>query len=122
TSEDYPEFVCADRFRVRGLAVRLRDSGLGVPLIGVGQEEADTGASRLRFRPAEVPATVFLRLAGGIAELEGGTTAEFELHSAFDTTSVEVAGRSVPLETDLSAALAHALDRPDIWRFSVTGL
>jgi hypothetical protein len=112
-------FLPADAFRIQGLRLRLRDSGLGVALIGV-----DTGApleSRVLARPHEVPVTAFLRVTSGLAELEAGGSAELELHNAYDSTELDVAGRRVPLETDRSAVLAHALDPPAVWRSSVTG-
>ena len=122
--EDFSTFLPADRFRVRGLAVRLRDSGLGVPLLCFAPERSgeESESGRLRTRAAEAPATAFLRIEGGLEQLGNGTAGELELFSGFDSTSVEVAGTRVPLETDLSAAIAHALDRPAIWRFSLFGL
>ena len=45
-----------------------------------------------------------------------------ELHSSFDTASVELAGRTVPLESDLSATVAYGIESANLWRFNLSGL
>ncbi len=116
------DFLPADRFLTRGLGLRQRDSGLGVPLIGVYSTPAERNKdSLLQFGGNQMPATAFLRLGGSIAELEHGIDAALELHSGFESATITVADQTVPLETDRSVVLAHALDRADAWNFSVRG-
>lgn len=110
------ELLPADRFRIEGLKLRLRDSGLGVPLVAIASRtSSDPTGQRAR------PLTAFLRLAGDARDLERGLEATLEFHSGYAADSVLVNGQSVPLETDRSAVLAYVLDEPSLWRFSLTG-
>jgi len=118
---DY-RFLPADDFSVWGLSVRMRDSGLGAPLVAqvAGRREGDP-LGRFQGRKTNAPATAFLRVNGGLRELESGLSAILELHSSFEQPEVQVGGKSVPLESDLSATLAVSLDRSRLWGFSSRG-
>lgn len=103
-------FYSADEFTVRGLTTRNRESGLGAPLIAVTKK---VGKYQEQLR---APATVFLRVTGDVRDWSAGKlTATLELYSAFDTTHVEVNGRSVPLQTDTTAPIAQGLNNSQIW-------
>jgi pimeloyl-ACP methyl ester carboxylesterase len=119
--EDIASLLPADRYHVRGLKLRLRDSGLGVPLIGVLERDAEREGSRLWLHAKEMPLTAFLRLDGSLAELEAGIDATLELHHGYEASTITVEGQDVPLESDRSATLAHALDRSEVWSFSFSG-
>lgn len=107
-------FYSADEFVVRGLSTRNRDSGLGAPLIAV---TAKFGKFQESVR---APATVFLRVSGGVRDWSAGKlTASLELYSAFDTTHVEVNGRQVPLQTDTTAPIAQGLNNSSIWSLGI---
>ncbi len=115
-------FLPADDYDVWGLSLRVRDSGLGVPLVAsTPRPLALAPIIPPGLRSSFVPATAFLRLSGGMADLERGIPATLELRSAFDAQSVQIGEREIPLESDLSAALALALDRSNVWSFSVRG-
>ena len=103
-------FYSADEFIVRGLSTRNRDSGLGAPLIVVGNKIG-------RFQEQRrAPATVFLRVSGNVRDWSAGKlSATLELYSAFDATKVEVNGQSVPLQTDTTAPIAQGLEDSPIW-------
>ncbi len=121
---DDPEygFLPADDYSVWGLSVRLRDSGLGVPLVAkLGGQRAEDPLKRFQRASTFAPATAFLRVHGGIAEMEQGLAATLELHSTFDSREVAVGERSVPLESDLSATLALALHGSRLWKSSSRG-
>jgi pimeloyl-ACP methyl ester carboxylesterase len=122
--QDPVAFLPTDRFRIEGLKLRLRDSGMGVPLIGLGDPAAAARESGQNVRLAQrsTPVTAFLRLHGGLADLTSGLDATLELHSGYDTETVEVLGTRVPLESDRSTVLAHALNDPKFWRFGLSGL
>jgi pimeloyl-ACP methyl ester carboxylesterase len=109
---EYRSYLAGDDFLVEGLTLRLRDAGLGVPLVGV----RDNG------RPGPAPAIGFLRLHGGLAGLQDGLDATIELHSGFDAQFADVSGRKVPLESDLSIMLAALLNESPVWKFSLRGL
>ena len=109
--ENIEAFLPADSYEIRGLTVRNRTPGLGLPLIALTPKspEAPNGGA--------LPVTAFLRVPGGVKELGSGTdSATLEFYSAYDDTEVKVNGRSVPLETDSTAPLAYRLDNRKLWR------
>ncbi|HAB18414.1 MAG TPA: alpha/beta hydrolase [Verrucomicrobiota bacterium] len=104
-------FLSADRFRVRGLTVRNRDPGLGAPLIAVTQNTRETDTL------SSFPVTLFLRVNGDIRQWsQGQLSVSYELYSGFDRSTVEVDGRTIPLETDTTAPLAYELSDQRVWR------
>jgi pimeloyl-ACP methyl ester carboxylesterase len=116
------ELLPADDLDVVGLSFRVRDSGLGVPLIAVAKQRGQGTAGVGILDKTSVAATAFLRLRGGLADIGGGLSAVLELHSSSDTASVELAGRTVPLESDLSATVAYGIESADLWGFDLAGL
>ena len=115
-------FLPADDYSVWGLSLRLRDSGLGMPLVAkrAGQGAEDPLALFQRSTTF-APVTAFLRVHGGLGDMEQGLAATLELHSTFASSEVLVGERAVPLESDFSTALALALDRSKLWGFSSRG-
>ncbi len=115
-------FLPADDYSIWGLSVRLRDSGLGAPLVAqIAGRRAGDPLARFQPRNTNAPATAFLRVHGGLRELESGLDASLELHSSFEQPEVAVGGRAVPLESDVSATLAVTLDSSRVWGFSSRG-
>ena len=112
------EFIPADNLRVNGFSSRRRDAGVGVPLIAVREGEELTQSVAAHMPPRlNLAATAFLRVEGGLADLERGATATLELYAAFDVPTVDVGGQPVPLETDLTAPLARQLEGGRVWAF-----
>ena len=108
--EDFEQFLLADQFRVRGLSVRNREPGVGAPLLAVRRFDPELGVRRC------LPATVFLRLPGSLAEVDAGTgSGSLELYSAFDDPTVAIGNTQVPLETDLTTHMAYVLNQSFIW-------
>ncbi len=111
---NFDHFGIADHFVVRGLSVRNRQPGLGAPLVSV------TRAGGLTTLPRAVPATVLLRVEGGLPELaQGRFRGSLELYSAFDDTEVQIGDRTVPLETDTTIATAYRLNESYVWRLGM---
>ncbi|MCX6927353.1 MAG: hypothetical protein NT154_29735 [Verrucomicrobia bacterium] len=107
----FDSFLSADQFLVRGLSLRDRQSGLGAPLIGVGKRVDKSPMTR------RLPATIFGRPNGNLQSWNAGQlTLNLELYSAFGSNTVQVADATIPLETDLTASLAHALNQTFAWR------
>jgi hypothetical protein len=124
---DRLEFV--SDYKVQGLRNHYHTYGLGVPLIAV--RRSHTGVDPVEhFYPPKVcfPITAFLRVdrpvqgAGRSAASEAATplvtdpTAPrfvLELHDPLDRQAIDVAGRGVPLEADLSTPLAYFLNQPE---------
>jgi pimeloyl-ACP methyl ester carboxylesterase len=111
---DFKEFLLAGQFNVRGLAVRNGQPGLGAPLIAVTKPALEISLSR------SFPATVLLRVNGGLKELSDGTCrGSLELYGAYDATSVQVGTNSIPLETDTTTPIAYSLNQSTIWRLGM---
>jgi pimeloyl-ACP methyl ester carboxylesterase len=106
----FVNFLSADQFLIRGLSVRDRQSGLGAPLIGVGKQEGPSPLTR------RVPATVFGRPQGDLKAWNAGQLSlTLELYSGYGSDTVQVGDATLPLETDLTAPLAHALNQSFVW-------
>ncbi len=107
----FSEWVMADAYSVRGLSVRNRQAGLGAPLIVTGTREAQDIA------PPCLAATLFLRIEGRVEEWGAAPLrASLEIYPGSVAGEVRIAGRSVPLEVDATAALAYALNNPKAWK------
>jgi pimeloyl-ACP methyl ester carboxylesterase len=106
---------------IRGLRNRYRQAGLGAPL----------AASTVPLQPREgfqvgprvkVPVTALLRVAAARQGLASGSLqAALHLYSLPDDAVAEIAGQSVPLEVEPSAALAYTLSGPEIWATELQG-
>jgi hypothetical protein len=102
-------FTPIGELEVHGLAMRYRWPGLGAPLgastrlLDASKPGRDLVAPRLK-----VPVTAVLRISEAQRALVQGEplTSRLELHLAWDSESVSIAGERVPLELEPSAALA----------------
>ena len=121
-TQDFPvkldqisKVVAADRLDIYGLSRRNRDSGLGVPIIAVARKTDKLPIKRTS------PGTLLMRIARDVQTFEGGNLhGSMELYAPFDRTRVEIHGKPVPLESDLSAQLAYNLNQPDFWMLDIT--
>ena len=103
--ENFERFEPADKYIVRGVSVRNRTPGVGLPLVGV---KKDSGQC--------LPLTVFLRLQGGIAALTSGkAAASLEFYSALDSSTVSIDNRIVPLVADTTTPLAYRMEGTDFF-------
>lgn len=109
--DDFERFLSADQFRVRGLSVRIREPGVGAPLVGVRRLDPQLGVRR------SSPATLVLRVEGSLADLDAGKSAgSLELYSAYDHSSVAIGDVQVPLGNDLTTHMAYSLNQSSAWR------
>jgi pimeloyl-ACP methyl ester carboxylesterase len=113
----FERFEFVSDFQVRGLQHRHVNYGLGVPLIAVRRsgEEADPAS---RFYPAgmSVPVTAILRAVerpGARPDEPQVVVCALELQDPLASNVVEIGGRLVPLESDLTTPLGYYLDNPD---------
>jgi len=108
--ENFESFFPADAYAIRGFTVRNRTPGLGLPLIGLTRKsnESPNGGA--------LPLTAILRISGSLRDYQQGKSrAELELYSALDDAEVQINGRTVPLETDITTPLAYKLDEVNMW-------
>jgi pimeloyl-ACP methyl ester carboxylesterase len=110
--EEFGKFLPADQYAVRGVSVRNRTSGVGLPLIAV-RKDADKRVSGGQT----VPVTAILRIQGGVAALSAGTArASLELYSTQDTSTAKMNdGIAIPLESDLTTPMAYTLEGSELF-------
>jgi pimeloyl-ACP methyl ester carboxylesterase len=114
--EEVESFHLAYEFDVRGLTPQQVRLGLGVPVAIVRRPpEGDKLAPAERFTPPvrqTYAATVFLRFAP-VADAAKPRNriyeADFEIHDPMKTDALDVAGRRIPLESDLTTPLAFMM-------------
>ena len=112
--ENFEGFYPVDAYAIRGFTVRNRTPGLGLPLIGLTRKspESPNGGA--------LPLTAVLRISGNLQDYQQGKSrAMLELHSALDDAEVQINGRTVPLETDITTPLAYKLDEAKMWNVGV---
>ena len=109
---NFRAFLPADDYTVRGLSVRNRTAGIGLPLMALHRKTLEIP------RGPKIPITAFLRVSGDVSDLDNGlASATLELYSAYEETDVIIKGRNVPLETDSTTPIAYALEDSGIWMF-----
>jgi pimeloyl-ACP methyl ester carboxylesterase len=115
------EFTPADELHITGLENRYRQRGIGMPLAA----DATEPAAEIGFQVApevKVPVTALLRIDLSRQDLaEGHLRGAIDVYPAFEPSTVEIRGQSVPLEVDTSAAFAYGLSDPKIWRGEIAG-
>jgi pimeloyl-ACP methyl ester carboxylesterase len=108
--EEFDRFEPADKYAVRGVSVRNRAPGVGLPLIGIKKQSGQS-----------LPLTAFLRLQGGLGALNSGTstTAVLEFYSALDSSSIEIDTREIPLQADITTPLAYRMEGSNFFDLSL---
>jgi len=116
--DDFAAFEFVSDYEVAGLTNQYRTYGLGVPLIAVRKKHDDEDPAEKYYPPdLSFPVTAFLRV---VPPREGEATETaprqvlLELYDPLQSTDIEVASRRVPLESDLSTALAYYLNNPEL--------
>ena len=115
--KDFERFEFVSDYEVEGLPSSGLTYGLGVPLIAV-RKEGDPTDPREDYYPEGLsfPVTALLRVVqpgtmpGDAAEHRHHCV--LELHDPLAGCDLQLAGRMVPLQTDLSTSLAYFLDSP----------
>ena len=114
-AEGARRYIPADQLKVHGLSVKVRRTGVGAPLV-------ESGLAR-KTQPLQESRSVTLtmRLAGSWKEFaEGADPIALTLYSARTAADMEIAGRSVPVQVDLTAPLAYTLNDPLYWDLGMT--
>ena len=109
--EEFEKFLPSEQYVVRGIAVRNRTNGIGLPLIAIRKN----AGKRLSGQAAAV--TAILRVQGDVTALSAGTAhASLELYSTMDTSTIHTKdGISVPLESDLTTPMAYMLEGSELF-------
>ncbi|MGW8185790.1 MAG: esterase/lipase family protein [Desulfobacterales bacterium] len=119
------DFVPASELDVRGLRNDYRWPGVGTALV-CSLEHVEGGYEREFARvpsTLKVSVTAFLRLENVEEGLRNGRiTGELDLYTAQEGASVNVDGRSAPLEHSPTAALAYTLEGSRVYDIELKGL
>lgn len=115
-----PLLFCADH-PAEGLVNQHRNYGLGVPLIGTRAGGRPIGKHACYPDAVSYPVTAFFRFDGSLADLHRQRSGVLELYNPLEITRVNVAGRSVALETDLTTPLAYFLAHSDLQATELQG-
>jgi pimeloyl-ACP methyl ester carboxylesterase len=110
-------FAPIAEYRVFGLQAHYREPGIGAPLAASLGSESDEGKPGDLLRAElTLPVTALLRSPRSRTALAWPPLeASLEVHAA-GTEAVEIGGRQAPLETELTAVLAFALNDSPIWK------
>ena len=119
------DFVQAAELEVRGLRNRYRWPGIGAPLAAALKPIKGVDIPAYSKVPAglKVPVTAFLRFEN----LDEGLKTDkmrgnLELYTTGEATTVTIDGRTVPIEYELSSALAFTLEGSRVYELELKAL
>src|ERR1700722_19960546 len=116
------KFVSLADLEVRGLRNTYCRAGIGAALSARVVPSPGNPAGRWIPVTAKVPVTAFVRFDDPrLAMSNGRLHGTVEIYDDDRTATVQVGSRSVPLESDSSAALAYRLEGSPIWDFELAG-
>jgi triacylglycerol esterase/lipase EstA (alpha/beta hydrolase family) len=119
------DFVQAAELDVRGLRNRYRWPGIGASLAaGTRPRKGVNIPAYAKVPPGmKIPVTAFLRLENIDEGMKAGNlTGSLELYTTAEATTVNIDGRTVPIEYELSSALAYTLEGSQAYSFELKGL
>ena len=113
-AQEIERFEFASDFEIEGLRNQHVTYGLGVPLIAVRRAREDSSDAEPHYpRTMSVPVTAFVRITRSRpASGDDSIEAELIFFDPLQSTDVVVAGRRIPLESDITTPLAYTLDSP----------
>ncbi len=109
---DFSHFLFASAYKVSGIINQNVVRGLGVPLIAVRSAREPLSPLEHYLPPTEMSfaATAFIRFSSSVLDNpEAPTQAVLEIYDPLRIASVEVSGRTAPLESDLTTPLGYTL-------------
>ena len=116
------QFVSLADYEVRGLRNRYRRRGIGAPLAASVAKSGQQSVDRWIAPRAKVPVTALLRFSDPIPGTQGVEMhATIELYDDAETASVQIGSTTVPLESEITAALAYQLEGAPVWDFEFAG-
>ena len=118
------DFVSAAELQVRGLRNRYRNPGVGAPLVAsLEPVESLASAQYKRIPPRmKIPVSAFLRFDDARAAITSGKlTAKLELYNPDSARTVKINNVDVPIEYEITSALADTLEGSPVWDFEIAG-
>ncbi|MEN6615931.1 MAG: alpha/beta hydrolase [Syntrophorhabdus sp.] len=117
-------FVGSSKLAVRGLSNVYRWPGIGAALVASTLYVPETGSNATAKVPPDVKiaVTAFMRIENPHNILKTGiVNAKLELYAPDVSTDVTIDGRTIPLEFQLSSALAYSLEGSRIYSTETKG-
>jgi pimeloyl-ACP methyl ester carboxylesterase len=113
-------FIPTAELEVRGLQNRYRQAGIGVPL--AAEQILEGPDEGLQIGKGKLPVTAFMRFSQLFSQLAQGTVrARWEVYVSYDQQKVEIHGKDVRLETELTSSLAASLADSPVWARELQG-
>jgi len=119
------DFVQAAELDVRGLHNRYRWPGIGASLAAATRPVKGINIPAYSKVPPgmKLPVTAFLRFENADeGQKTGLIRGNLELYTTGESTTVNIDGRTVPIEYELSSALAYTLEGSRAYTFELKGL
>jgi triacylglycerol esterase/lipase EstA (alpha/beta hydrolase family) len=115
--QELVDLIPTAEISVRGLRNRYRRAGIGAPLAAHAKPLREDPNPALAVAPIiRVPVTAVFRIAEPLRQIRAGAIdGELDLFPSWETESVELGGRLVPLESEPTAALAQTLSESRFW-------
>ena len=130
-NEEFASFKFVNDYRIKGLRNHYHSFGLGVPLIAIRKNlTGDHPAEKFYAPNLAFPVTAFLKVQHHdhrsidqtqlpSPDGEDSTAAAvphmvLELYDPLEQSTIEINGKQVPLEADLSTPLAYFLSQPEL--------
>ncbi|GAB6165284.1 alpha/beta fold hydrolase [Thermostilla marina] len=127
---DFGRFEFVSDYEIKGLRNHYVNYGLGVPMIAV-RENYQGEPQVAKYYPPDLsfPVTAFLR-PGNVHTINTSTNrlpgasqrAALELYDPIVRNDLELEGRRVPLQSDLTTPLAYFLSKPELGALATVGL
>lgn len=123
-AKEFDHLLFADDYEVRGLENHYHTYGLGVPLIAVRTKAGNHSPVDKHYPPRQsIPASAFLRMTCKLRDAPTiNRKATLELYDPSRVETIEVAGRQVPLESDLTTPLGYFLSHSRLHEVALAGL
>ncbi|MEJ2231882.1 MAG: hypothetical protein P8X46_11965, partial [Nitrospirales bacterium] len=114
------KFIPVAELEVRGLQNRYRQAGIGVPL--AAEQTLEGPEEGLQIGQGKLPITAFMRFKELFSQLaQGSVLANWEVYIANEQKTVKIHDRDIPLEIELTSALAASLADSPIWERELRG-
>ena len=114
------KFIPVAELEVRGLQNRYRQAGIGVPL--AAEQTLEGPEEGLQIGQGKLPITAFMRFKELFSQLaQGSVRANWEVYIANEQKTVKIHDRDIPLEIELTSALAASLADSPIWERELRG-
>ena len=115
----FTEFRPAADWTVKGMSSRIVTSGIGVALIAGRTDDTATATGDMDAN-GRIAGSAFLDVIGELPDAETGELrARLSLHATLDEPTIQVRGRTVPLESDLTVPIAYSLRESKLWDFEL---